>query len=272
MNETEYSLLKRRIHELLDIDINAYKSKQMRRRLEAFVDGNAPRGVFPFCKQLEENPEQLQALRDMLTINVSEFFRDEPQFAVLRSTVLPDQLRKGGKLNIWTAACSHGAEPYSVAILLDELHAGAGHRILATDIDRTILAQANAGGPYQANEIRNVSRGQLAKYFSPEGTGHRIEEAIRERVEFREHNLLSDPFEEGFSLISCRNVMIYFSAEVKRQLFQRFHASLKPGGVLFLGGTEAMLGEDAAGFERLSTNFYQKDDSAESAPRQRMAA
>ncbi len=272
MNETEYHLLKKKIHELLNVDINAYKSQQMRRRLDAFVEREAPRGAFLFCKQLEQNAEQLQALRDMLTINVSEFFRDAPQFDVLRSTVLPDQLREGGKLKIWTAACSHGAEPYSVAILLDELRAGAGHRILATDLDATILAQATAGGPYRANEIRNVSKSRLMKYFTPEGTGHKIVEEIRERVEFREHNLLSDPFEKGFDLILCRNVMIYFSAEVKQQLFQRFHASLRPGGVLFLGGTEAMLGEDADGFEKLSTNFYRKAGPAGPAVRQRMAA
>ena len=272
MNETEYGLLKKNIRELLNIDIDAYKSQQMRRRLGAFVERQSPRGAFLFCRQLEEKPEQLQALRDMLTINVSEFFRDAPQFEVLRSTVLPDQLRNGAKLNIWTAACSHGAEPYSVAILLDGLHAGTGHRIFATDIDPTILAQATAGGPYRPNEVRNVSRSQLQKYFTPEEGGHRIVEKIRERVEFREHNLLSDPFEEGFGLILCRNVMIYFLTETKQQLCQRFHAVLKPGGVLFLGGTEAMLGENAAGFKKLFTNFYRKEGSAESAARRNMAA
>ncbi len=272
MNETEYSLLKKKIHELLSIDIDAYKSQQMRRRLEAFVAREAPRGAFLFCRQLKANPEQLQALRDMLTINVSEFFRDAPQFAFLRSTLLAGQLRNGTKLNIWAAACSHGAEPYSVAISLDELRAGDGHRILATDIDPTILAQATAGGPYRANEVRNVSRAQILKYFAPEGSGYRIVENIRKRVEFREHNLLSDPFEDGFDLILCRNVMIYFSGPVKQQLFQRFHASLKPGGVLFLGGTEAMLGEDGAGFERLSTNFYKKEGSVATGARQEMAA
>ncbi len=272
MNETEYSLLKKKIRELLNIDIDAYKSKQMRRRLEGFVARKSPRGAFLFCRQLAEQPEQLQALRDMLTINVSEFFRDTPQFEVLRSTVLPDQLREGSGLNIWTAACSHGAEPYSVAISLNELNAGDGHRILATDIDPTILAQASAGGPYRANEIRNVSKAQLLKYFTAEETGHRIVEEIRARVEFREHNLLSDAFENDFDLILCRNVMIYFSAEAKQQLFRRFHASLKPRGILFLGGTEAMLGEDAVGFEKVSTNFYRKEGSVGPAVRQNRAA
>ena len=272
MNETEYGLLKKKIYELLNIDINAYKSQQMRRRLEAFVERSSPRGAFLFCKQLESNPDQLEALRDMMTINVSEFFRDAPQFGVLRSAVLPDLLRDGGKLNIWTAACSHGAEPYSVAILLDELRAGDNHRILATDIDPKILKQAGEGGPYRANEIRNVSRPQLLKYFSPEGSGHKIAKEMRERVEFHEQNLLSDRFETGFNLILCRNVMIYFSSEVKQQLFQRFHASLKPGGILFLGGTEAMLGDDASGFEKIATNFYRKTGAVEPAVLEQKAA
>ena len=272
MNEMEYSLLKKKIHDLLNIDINAYKSLQMRRRLEGFVERESPRGAFLFCRQLEDDPDQLEALRNMLTINVSEFFRDTPQFEVLRSTVLPDQLRNNSGLNIWTAACSHGAEPYSVAILLSELDAGEGHRILATDLDTTILAQASAGGPYRSNEIRNVSKAQLLKYFTPEGTSHKVIEELRGRVEFREHNLLADAFEGDFDLILCRNVMIYFSADAKRKLFQRFHTSLKPGGVLFLGGTEAMLGNDADGFEKVSTNFYRKEVSVEPVARQRLEA
>jgi chemotaxis protein methyltransferase CheR len=261
VNETEYSLLKKKIQDLLKIDIDSYKSQQMRRRLEAFVERESPRGAFLFCRKLDDSPDQLKALRDMLTINVSEFFRDAPQFEYLRTTVLPEQLRNTSSLKIWTAACSHGAEPYSVAISLDELNAGDGHKILATDIDPKILAQAGAGGPYRKNEIRNVSSLQLQKYFVEEETGHKITEKMRPRIEFREHNLLSDRFETGFDLILCRNVMIYFSVPVKQQLFQRFHASLKPGGILFLGGTEAMLGEDSTGFEKVATNFYRKGDS-----------
>lgn len=272
MNETEYGLLKKKIRELLNIDVDAYKSQQMRRRLGAFVERQSPGSAFSFCRRLGSDPKQLQALRDMLTINVSEFFRDASQFEILRSTVLPERLRESAELNIWTAACSHGAEPYSVAIMLDELGAGTGHRILATDVDRTILRQATAGGPYRANEVRNVSRSQLLKYFTGEGDDHMVVEQIRERVEFHEHNLLSDPFEGAFSLILCRNVMIYFLTETKQRLFQRFHAALKPGGVLFLGGTESMLGEDAEGFERVSKNFYRKVGSVGPAVPQSRAA
>lgn len=272
MNETEYSYLKRKIRVLLGIDIDAYKSQQMRRRIEAFVARHSADGAFRFAKALEQDHAVLKALKDMLTINVSEFFRDQPKFAYLKSVILPDLLRNSPRLNIWTAGCSHGQEPYSVAMLLDELPDGKSHRLLATDIDSEALARARAGGPYQPNDLKNVSKPQLQRYFSPLDQGHMVVEELRRRIQFREHNMLADPFAAGFDLVLCRNVMIYFSEEAKRTLFQRFSDSLKPTGVLFLGGTEAVLAGDDVGLERLSTNFYRRSEVATGAATHTRAA
>lgn len=272
MDEIEYSYLKRKIRQLLNIDIDAYKSQQMRRRLESFVARREPGSAFRFCKALERDEGTLRELRDMLTINVSEFFRDSLQFEHLRSKVLPELVRRNPRLNIWAAGCSHGQEPYSVAILLNEISAGRRHRILATDVDVQAIGRATAGGPYLPADLKNIPEGLRQKYFRASDGGYAVVEETRHRVEFREHNLLSDEFEDGFDLVLCRNVMIYFSNEAKRTLVQRFHESLKPGGVLFIGGTESLLGIDGAGFERLFTNFYRKSEAVMAERRQERAA
>ena len=258
MNETEYAFLKQKIRELLDIDIDAYKSDQMRRRLETFVGRREGTNPIRFCKSLEQDRDTLNELKDMLTINVSEFFRDRPQFQHLEQVILPELLQERSHLNIWAAGCSHGGEPYSVAMILDQLSSAHDQRILATDLDADILARAKAGGPYHANEVKNVPSRLLQKYFTAGERGYTLAEELRRQVLFRKHNLLSDPFQIGFDLVLCRNVMIYFSDEAKRRLFSRFRESLKPAGVLFIGGTEALLPGDSHGFEQVAQNFYRR--------------
>lgn len=258
MNDTEYASLKHKIHGLLRIDIDAYKSQQMRRRLEAFVVRHSTGSLMQFRNRLDTDADLLNRLRDMLTINVSEFFRDFVQFEYLRSSVLPELLRRAGKINIWSAACSHGQEPYSVAIILAEMSAGHRARILATDLDRPAIRRAKAGGPYSPAEIRNVPKLLLQRHFISSGEGYKVVDKIRKRVEFREVDLISDQYEGGYDLLICRNTMMFFTGELKRRLTRRFYDSLNPGGVLFLGGTEPLLGSERAGFETLWGNFYRK--------------
>ncbi len=261
MTDTEYSYLKKKINDVLGIDLDAYKSQQMRRRLGVFVEKQDAGGIFRFAKALGQDPVVLKELKDMLTINVTEFFRDAGQFKQLETAVLPQLLQNRSRLNIWAAGCSNGAEPYSLAMILDDHPNASSHRILATDIDVDMLSQARAGGPYQANNVKNVSALRLRRHFGYSNGGHIICDELRNRIQFREHNLLSDTFETGFDLVLCRNVVIYFTDETKSQLYQRFSQSLKPGGVLFLGATEALLAGNDASFERLSANFYRKHDA-----------
>ena len=262
MNDQEYAFLKRKIKEALSIDLEAYKSQQMRRRLDSFVDRRDVSGAFRFAKTLERDKDALKELKDMLTINVTEFFRDTGQFNYLESVVLPELLRSRPRLNIWAAGCSHGAEPYSLAILLDELSKARSHRILATDIDLEMLNRAKAGGPYSASDVKNVSKLRLQKYFDASDGQYTVVDRLRPRLQVREHNLLSDSFDSGFDLVLCRNVVIYFTDETKAKLYERFCQSLRPGGVLFLGATEALLAANNRSFERLSANFYRKHDAA----------
>jgi len=263
MNEEEYSYLKKKINKLLNIDLDGYKDQQMRRRLDAFIVRAQVPGVAEYCTMLERNKDACQKLKDFLTINVSEFFRDKEQYEILRNQILPDLLKKSPRLNIWSAGCSIGAEPYSVAIILEEISPLNRHRILATDIDTGILEKAKAGGPYLPSDVRNLNEHILSKYFIKDEKHYWVKDKIRQKVEFKKHNLLMDPFEKGFDLIICRNVVIYFADEAKKQLYHRFYDSLKDGGAFFMGGTETLLGNYDIKFEKICSSFHRKSTKAD---------
>jgi chemotaxis protein methyltransferase CheR len=241
MNDQEYTYLKNKILKITNLDINCYKGQQMRRRLDAFVAKHNFPTVIAYCTMLENSPDKQRELLDYLAINVSEFFRDLPQFKILKTEVLPALFAASTRLNIWSAACSCGQEPYSLAMLLEEASPIYHHRIFATDIDESALEQARNGGPYTSYDVRNVDKRLLEKYFAKKDAGYYVNDCLKKKIIFQRHNILNDTFEHNFDLIVCRNVIIYFSEEVRDNLYKKFHSSLKPTGVLFLGGSEVVL-------------------------------
>ena len=260
MTDEEYGYFKEQVLHLADIDLDSYKSQQMRRRLDGFLSRFPGSGVVPYCQMLERDKEALQRLKDFLTINVSEFFRDTDQFNTLRTRILPELVAANKTtLAIWSAGCSMGAEPYSLAILLDELSPQCDFHITATDLDQTILAKAKAGGPYSDADLKNASKHQLMKYFTPAEPGYRVVDSLKRKIDFRQHNLLKDSYPRGFNLVICRNVVIYFTDDAKRQINQGFYNSLKDDGVLFIGGTETLLDAQQQGFKRIAPSFFRKE-------------
>src|ERR1035437_3262469 len=147
MNDQEYIYVRNQILKLTNLDIDCYNSQQMRRRLDMFVTKYHHPSVTAYCTMLEENRDKQRELLDFLAINVSEFYRDAQQFDYLQTTVLPQLLAQAPRLNVWSAACSCGQEPYSVAMMLEELSPGYRHKIVATDIDETALERGQNGGP-----------------------------------------------------------------------------------------------------------------------------
>lgn len=147
MNDQEYSYLKSKIYKATNLDLDCYKAQQMRRRLDSYVAKYNVPTVIAFCNLLEKNPDMQRNLLDYLAINVSEFFRDTIQFDTLQKLVLPQKLAESRRLNIWSAACSCGQEPYTLSIILEELSPEYHHRILATDIDESALTQARNSRP-----------------------------------------------------------------------------------------------------------------------------
>jgi chemotaxis protein methyltransferase CheR len=273
METWEYSLVKREILSLTGVDLNAYKTQQMQRRLNAYLQRSNHSSWSDFFKSTRNNASEISKLKDYLTINVTSFFRDREKFGYLQKTILPELLRRRSQLRVWSAGCSRGHEPYSLAIILAEI---AGyyrrHEILATDIDRATLEWAKAGGPYSSDEVANLPESLLRRYFRLGEGSYYVTEDLRRRVTFCEHNLLSGAFpasgnrhsasganERGFDLIVCRNVVIYFTAEVKDRLYQFFYDALRPGGILFVGGTEIVSKASTIGFETAGISFYRRN-------------
>lgn len=166
-------------------------------------------------------------------------------------------IAKKNSLKIWSAACSNGCEPYTIAIILEELAPGKRHQIDATDLDNTIL-QAAAMGTYGPDAVRNVPQDRLKKYFTLEKDKYHIVGSIKAKVNFRQHNLLSDNYPRGYDLIACRNVTIYFTREAQDKVNARFAQSLNSGGYLFIGGSETIFNYAELGFDKVAPCFYRK--------------
>ena len=258
MDEKDWVEFKRKLKSKTDIDLDLYKEPQMKRRIGNLVNRSAAKSFVEYFDTVAKDKDEFAAFIEYLTINVSEFYRTPDKFAKLETDVIPDLLKRSPKLNIWSAGCSIGAEPYSLPMIMKELTPGKQHRILATDLDIEILAKAKKG-VYMENEIKSLSPERRKKYFDalPDNK-FAVKEDIKSCIEFKRHNLLKDPFEKGFDLILCRNVVIYFTEEAKDQLYTRFFEALKPGGILFVGATEAILNFRKMGYTSYQPFFYQR--------------
>lgn len=259
MEPLEFTEFKQKAGHLVGIDLDLYKSQQMDRRLHSLMNFWEVTSYDEYYRILLTNPVKLKEFVDKLTINVSEFFRNSDRFDVLRDRIIPELLTKDAPLRIWSAGCSNGAEPYSVAIILRELTGARPHYILGTDIDAQILNKAVAG-VYHPNEVRAVQPDILEKYFSFDGKAYTFNREIAADVHFKVHNLLKDDFEKNFDLIICRNVVIYFTEQAKNTLYYRFWDSLKNNGYLFVGGTEPLLNSKKFGFDTTLTGFYRRGE------------
>ena len=197
-----------------------------------------------------------QTMLAALTTNVTRFFREPHHFEHLKTRVLPpliEAARSGGRVRIWSAACSSGQEPYSVAMTILALAPDATSldiKILATDIDPNMVAEGRAG--VYAENLAQAAPAELRKrWFSPasSGAGVRIADEARALVAFRELNLIADwPMRGPFDAIFCRNVVIYFGEDTQAQLWGRFAPMLAPGGVLYIGHSERVAGPAAGRF------------------------
>lgn len=256
-NDKDWEVFKQRLYAKSQIDLNQYKPAQMQRRITNMMMRHGATTYVGFYQLLERDDKLYKNFIDYLTINVTEFFRTPEKFEELEKRVLVDLLKASPKLNIWSAGCSIGAEPYSLSMALKEVTPNMKHRILATDLDVEMLAKAKRG-VYTLNDIKNIPAARLSKYFKQEKEQYTLVEEIKSRVEFKQHNLLLDKFESSFDLILCRNVVIYFTEAAKETLYKRFFTALKPGGVLFVGGTEAILNFREIGFNHYLPFFYRK--------------
>ena len=257
----DFEVFRRRVSQLTGLELTSYKAPQMHRRLSALLTRLRIASFSEYARVLERDAQRRQEFRDYVTINVSEFFRDMDRFAELERCVLPELLRERPTgLRTWSAGCSFGAEAYSISMLLNELAPGRFHSVLATDVDQTVLDRAKAGTGYLASDLRNVDPARVRRWFvaTPDDR-YSISPIARAGIKFSKHDLLRDDFPAGpFDLIACRNVVIYFTEDAKERIYAGFVDALGSGGVLFVGGTEAIMRPQALGLSILAPGFYRK--------------
>lgn len=258
-SDREYEEFMNAIYRLTGLDLHNYKERQMRRRINGLMDLLGVESYAEYIALLRRDPEKYDQFVKRLTINVSEFFRNPERWEDLERRFIPQLLEERSQgLKLWSAGCSNGPEPYSLAIMMLDLAPDKKHRILATDVDKVVLGQA-IEGVYTIQQLRHVSPARLKRYFEPLGDEkYRVKPEVKNMITFKRHNLLTDPFEQDIDLILCRNVVIYFTEEAKHTLYQKFFAALRPGGMLMVGGTEPLLRYREYGFESLETSFYRK--------------
>lgn len=254
----DYEYFKKAVYDLTKIDLNAYKEKQMKRRIDTLIAKHKIVGYDNYISALKADNNMFEEFVNYLTINVSEFYRNTDQWDILDKEIFPELIQRFGKnLRIWSAACSTGDEPYSLVMALSRHLPLNQIKIYATDLDKQVIAKAKTG-LYSEKSIANVPADLKKRFFTKIGPSYQISDEIKARVDFKEHNLLKDAYQSDCHLIVCRNVLIYFTEEAKDEVFRKFQKSIKTGGFLFIGSTEQIINYKEVGFERRNSFFYEK--------------
>lgn len=252
-----YEGFKAQVLSLTGINLTAYKENQMKRRIDALIKKNMCGTYDEYLIKLKGDRKSLEDFVAYLTINVTEFFRNPSQWEVLEQQIFPLLLQKKRNIKIWSAACSTGDEPYSLAMTLSKLIPTSQIQILATDIDKEVLTKAQEGF-YQSRNLANLPKSFQEKYMTPVADGFQVRDDLKKCITFKQHNLLKDPYPSGMDLIVCRNVLIYFTEEAKREIYTNFNRALADDGILFVGSTEQIIMCQDFGFEPNKIFFYQK--------------
>ena len=254
----DFQDFKKQVSNYIEIDLNSYKERRVERRSKNLMKKHNL-DTFKDCYQKikSDSDFQIEFLQHM-TINTTEFFRNKENFNYLAENILPELFSNYNKVKIWSAPSSIGCEPYTMAIILEEMNIDPNrYQLLATDVDPEAIRQAKLG-KYKPNTLKKTDQKIIKKYFSKENGDYKINPSIKRLVEFDLLNLLEDNYYNNINLLLCRNFFIYLTKEVKQKLTKRLTSSLVKKGILFVGNTEYLLQPDKYNLEKLHTSFYQK--------------
>ena len=252
------------LHAHAGIALNEGKAALVYSRLAKRLRALGLRSFRDYCALIEgvDGVDERQAMTAALTTNVTRFFREPHHFDHLREVVMPklaETARRGGRVRLWSAACSNGQEPYSMAItVLTALPEAASLdvKILATDIDPNMIAEGKTG-VYREDAVAPVPLDLRRKWFKKSGAGWEVADELRELVAFRELNLIGDwPMKGKFDVIFCRNVVIYFDDATQEMVWGRFTPMMNPGATLYIGHSERVSGPAASQFETTGLTTY----------------
>ena len=245
-SEQEFSQFQKLIHQQLGIDLTPQKRAMLGHRLVKRVDALGLSGFgayYQYIRQLE-NKSELDTALELITTNETFFFREEKHFQYLKDEILP-AVRLSRPFDVWSAACSTGEEPYSIAMLLDHQRKGPWS-VLATDVNNRVVEKARKGIYLddRTDLIPEIYRRRYCRMGVGEFDGYlRIEPKIRSKIDYRTLNLNQNFKNIGpFDLVFLRNVMIYFNEEVKTNILKQVSKVLKPDGLLFISHSESLHG------------------------------
>ncbi|MCM8812309.1 MAG: late competence development ComFB family protein [Candidatus Omnitrophica bacterium] len=265
--QNAYKLLMKQIMLDRGVDFSQYRERMLQRRIAVRMRERKVETYPEYLQILTHEPQEYEALFDVLTINVSSFFRDDAVWEKLENEIVPEIIGRkapaGSPVRIWSAGCSHGEEPYSLAIMLYELlethPRGVRFEIVATDIDKACLRQAGKGH-YRRDVLRNVNARRLKRFFLPVDDEFIVVPHIKTAVHFEERNLIHDAGISGVDMILCRNVFIYFNRSLQEQLIMKYYYCLAEGGYFIMGNSETLLGEARELFREVDAacRIYQK--------------
>ncbi len=250
-------------------DFSQYRSSTLNRRMQRRLVIHGLSKLTEYASLLADNPQEVDLLFNEVLIGVTDFFRDPEVWAHLADTAIPELLgrkEKGTGLRAWCVGCSTGEEAYSLAMTMAEAMDGQSRdfklQIFATDLSPDAIARARRG-EYPLTIESSVGERRLARFFSKQDNHYRINQSIRDRVLFAQHDVILDPPFTKLDLISCRNLLIYFDPQLKRGLLPLFHYSLRPGSLLLLGNSESV-GRLGHLFQPLNSRLrlFQRQDRA----------
>ncbi|MEZ5505153.1 MAG: protein-glutamate O-methyltransferase [Gammaproteobacteria bacterium] len=269
MTDRDFEFIRTIARSRTGIELGDHKKEMIYSRIVRRIRSLDLGSFAEYCEYLEQNNDsELTPFINAITTNLTAFFRENHHFEYLAKTVFPEIKRRhtgDRRIRIWSAGCSTGEEPYSIAMTLHQ-HFGSERwdaRILATDLDTNVLSHGR-NGIYGRDRMTGMSEDLLRKYFqvqrgaNPEDDRYRAKEFLRDYIRFNQLNLLESwPMSGPFDIIFCRNVVIYFSKETQKTLFDRYADILRPGGYLFIGHSESLHGVSRR-FESLGRTIYRR--------------
>jgi chemotaxis protein methyltransferase CheR len=246
-----FERLKRMVNDKLGLNCNGYREEYVRRRFDIRLKETGTLTYGRYVSYLNKNPGEFDLLLKNLAINYTTFFRDADVYLFLERTIFP-ALFVQPTVRIWSAGCSSGQEPYSLAMLalkiIEQRQYNCKVTIYASDVDRETLADA-VRGVYGPNNLEGVERWMVSRYFLKEDNLFRVKDSVKALVKFGVHDLMKQYTYQNLDLVLCRNVMIYFSREGQQRIHMNIFNTLRPGGYFVMGKTESLSGEPAKRFK-----------------------
>jgi len=267
-DEKEFSDLKSIIKRKIGFNCEDYKQPHLKRRLAVRLRATESKSYRDYAQMLSKNEDEINKLKETLTVNVTELFRNPETFESVRHNVLPELIKQKGinkVIKIWSAGCSNGEEPYSIAIMLNEF---LGHSIKrynisiqATDIDDDSIAKAEMA-IFQPKQLEKIGQERINRFFVKKDNNYQVIDEVKRLVKVKRHDLISGPKFSGFDIIFCRNVTIYFEQSLQEILYMNFYNALNDGGYFVMGKTETLVGPSTQLFKRfdLKERIFQKKE------------